>query len=637
MSKSAGLEVANISLVKPFSNTLDWDVVLYTSTNSQTVQIGCGVDSSMVSTLAVSASNIGVKTATPAHALDVNGWIRAYGSAAQNGIISTNTLNSGYSFYQCFGDFGSGLIMFQNGSTRATDGGAYTATIRNDMGDLRLMASTGTGIIVKSATGNVGIGTASPSTALQVSGTVNATTLQMGGNEVITVAGGKTITGNLTVAGVLSGNGSGISNLSGSAIGSGTVSASYLPTGDSNQKGILQLENSTNSSLTDRAATANAVRLAYARADTAITNANAALPKSGGTISGNLAIANDNNLQWLNNVGTAANILRVDSTNTTKLMTAGGDMFINADGGSAVTHIGYNTTGNIAMYNGFSAVLTKNGSRIGIGTTTPRAPLEVSGTAGSSIGYNSGYYFDNTTSLLTYFNGYYGAAYSIFVSNYYGGIGFTAISDKRIKKDIEQILPDMETLLRLRPVTYKYIDRIGQGTQTRYGFIAQEVEKLLPDLVYQSEDFVPDIYRIASFISDTNTIVWSKDDFGKFYDGDPIKPGDTLKLITKQNNENHVEVNIKSTSCENNMIHVVVEPNDKLTKELFIIGRKVSDFKNINYDDIMSWTVAQLQHIYKLHQTDLERIAILEDRIQETAKLEDRVQRLEQLLSSEMY
>ena len=166
--------------------------------------------------------------------------------------------------------------------------------------------------------GKVGIGTTTPSTALQVSGTVNATTLQQGGNEVITVAGGKTITGNLTVAGTLSGNGSGISNLSGSAIGSGTVSASYLPTGDINQKGILQLEDSYTSSSTTKAATPSSVKsaydragsaydragsaydragTAYDRADTAITNAStaqstadAALPKAGGTITGALTV-----------------------------------------------------------------------------------------------------------------------------------------------------------------------------------------------------------------------------------------------------------------------------------------------------------------------------------------------------------
>ena len=168
----------------------------------------------------------------------------------------------------------------------------------------------GATVITCLANGNVGIGTVTPTTALQVSGTVNATTLQQGGNEVITVAGGKTITGNLTVAGVLSGNGSGISNLNGSYITS-AISASYLPAADTNQAGIVRLENTTNSSLTNRAATANAVRLAYERADSAINNASsaydrastgitnastaqstadAALPKAGGTITGALTV-----------------------------------------------------------------------------------------------------------------------------------------------------------------------------------------------------------------------------------------------------------------------------------------------------------------------------------------------------------
>ena len=483
----------------------------------------------------------------------------------------------------------------------------------------KFMMYNGTTPILASSGNNIGIGTITPSSALHVIGVINAsTTLQQGGSNV-----------NVMFA---------PSNHTHSADAiTGTIPRNILPTATNSLAGAVVLNDSTTDSSTTTAATANAVRLAYARADGAKTTADAALPKSGGTMTGQLntgviVVENNTYLKWKNASGTPVNVIVVDNGNATKINTAGGSLSLNGDQSSSDTNINYNNNGNVVLYNGYTAVLTKNGSRIGIGTTTPKAPLEVVGTVGSTLGNTSGRYFDSYNNL-TFFNSEYGATWSIFASSYYGGSGFTAISDKRIKNDVERILPDMETLLKLRPVTYKYIDRIGYGTQMRYGFIAQELEDLLPGLVYGSEDFVPDIYRIASYSSDTCRIVWSKDEFGKYHDGDEIKSGDTLKLIAKKDNDTHLIVNVISSRIIDDMMHVVIEHTEKLTKEVFVYGRKVTDFKNINYDDVMSWSVAQLQHIYKLHLTDREKIAILEDRIQETSKLEDRVQRLEQLLA----
>lgn len=58
MSASAGLEVANVGINKPFSNTRDWDVLLYASESNQALLIGCGIDSSKPATLTVSNSNV---------------------------------------------------------------------------------------------------------------------------------------------------------------------------------------------------------------------------------------------------------------------------------------------------------------------------------------------------------------------------------------------------------------------------------------------------------------------------------------------------------------------------------------------------------------------------------------------------
>jgi hypothetical protein len=58
----------------------------------------------------------------------------------------------------------------------------------------------------------------------------------------------------------------------------------------------------------------------------------------------------------------------------------------------------------------------------------------------------------------------------------------TRPSDQRLKKNIDSIESGLATITGLRPVTFEWKDpKRPKGRQ--YGFIAQEVEKVLPDLV----------------------------------------------------------------------------------------------------------------------------------------------------------
>jgi hypothetical protein len=57
-------------------------------------------------------------------------------------------------------------------------------------------------------------------------------------------------------------------------------------------------------------------------------------------------------------------------------------------------------------------------------------------------------------------------------------------SDRRLKKDIRSLAPGLGAILKLRPVTYRWKDPKVPGIH--YGFIAQEVEKVLPELITES-------------------------------------------------------------------------------------------------------------------------------------------------------
>lgn len=59
-------------------------------------------------------------------------------------------------------------------------------------------------------------------------------------------------------------------------------------------------------------------------------------------------------------------------------------------------------------------------------------------------------------------------------------------SDKRLKKDIAPLKSSLQKVLALRPVTWYWKDDVKkEGLQ--YGFIAQEVEKVFPEMVTEEK------------------------------------------------------------------------------------------------------------------------------------------------------
>jgi len=110
---------------------------------------------------------------------------------------------------------------------------------------------------------------------------------------------------------------------------------------------------------------------------------------------------------------------------------------------------------NVGQWNGssFSSTLEIDGSGdVGIGTTTPTALLSVNGSA-----------------------------------NKPGGDNWTAFSDIRSKKNIDNYDRGLAELIQLHPVSYKYKKEFNWGDKTYVGLIAQELEEVVPSMVTEIE------------------------------------------------------------------------------------------------------------------------------------------------------
>jgi hypothetical protein len=67
----------------------------------------------------------------------------------------------------------------------------------------------------------------------------------------------------------------------------------------------------------------------------------------------------------------------------------------------------------------------------------------------------------------------------------------TTVSSKRFKEDIKPMDKASEALLALKPVTFRYKKEIDPAGKSQFGLVAEDVEKVNPDLVVRDKEGKP--------------------------------------------------------------------------------------------------------------------------------------------------
>jgi len=285
---------------------------------------------------------------------------------------------------------------------------------------------------------------------------------------------------------------------------------------------------------------------------------------------------------------------------------------VNITGGSITTTTGFTATGtNTSFLTG--AVITNN-CIIGSSTITARCPLDVMGGGGQTASSTGG-----ATSLRSYFQKGYNsvgsggggfADYSIFAQKSIGSGAFFlstngtfTASDTRIKKDVKTIdeAEALEKIRKLRPVNYKYIDDRTHGTTIQTGFIAQEINEILPTSIKLMEKYIPNIYECVK-VSDTHTITFTK--------STPLKVGDMLEFYGCYNVPN-------ATTITEVINDTTIKIKEDLSNEfcdmsgnkggdcLFCYGVLIKDYQHLKYDEVFTTLLSAVKLMDK-RITELE-------------------------------
>ena len=215
---------------------------------------------------------------------------------------------------------------------------------------------------------------------------------------------------------------------------------------------------------------------------------------------------------------------------------------------TVVSGIGHDfVSGKLFLSQGGSAfsnaafVLQSNGN-VGIGTTSPGAKLEINAQDSSeqvilrrtkvSTQDEGHYSFGADGGGLKFWSGGYansgGSAEVLFDPN--GNITANSVfyeSDSRYKKDIQTLPSALKNILSLRGVSYYWKDR-NDNTQ-QIGVIAQEVEKIYPQLVHTNEDG----YKSVAYSNLVSPLIEAVKELHALYQGH----ADRIALLEMQNAE----------------------------------------------------------------------------------------------------
>jgi hypothetical protein len=228
--------------------------------------------------------------------------------------------------------------------------------------------------------------------------------------------------------------------------------------------------------------------------------------------------------------------------------------------------------------------------KVGIGTTTPLAPLHVAGSTSLTVN-QQGYLGAGGAGDCN--NQSHVASYGIYCDSTIVAAGFDATSDSRIKTDLQVTdnAADLGVLLGIQITNYHHKDSLMNGNRPQKKVIAQQVESVFPQAVTRKTGIIPDIFTGAK--TRDGWVMLATD----------LKVGDKVRLLADKESpiQEVLEVRVGA-------FRTAFTPKDA---DVFVYGREVDDLRSVDYDAIAMLNVSATQELArKLEEKDAVIVAL---------------------------
>lgn len=253
-------------------------------------------------------------------------------------------------------------------------------------------------------------------------------------------------------------------------------------------------------------------------------------------------------------------------------------------------------------------IMPKNNGhgRVGINTNNPTASLDVTGNISTAAIYAYFKKASNTNDpLLSGTNGVGYATVSIHASDNVMALEFDARSDARIKDVVgrSNAAKDLETINALQITDYTLKDKVQNGNKPYKKVIAQQVEKVYPQVVSMHVEFIPNVYAVASKIEKKGNGYLLT-----FASNHHIsKEAKKLKVLLSEC-EGMQQFDIVDIPSAN---EVVINATSLKTNKAFVYGEQVEDFRTVDYEGLATLNISatqELSRLVKMQQAAIEAL-----------------------------